>query len=219
MTKNQFISDIILRITEGKPSDDLELEPRQVAFWLDMVLGSLVKQSLDTKLLSKKGEIENSYIKWEKDLVLSTNTLDSRTDFYIDLCDEPMNLWRDRGVIRVNTDDGDWVDKMKMSEIDNISKLRFARPTLQNIKYTRVGKRLYFYGPTVDTYQIVKFDVAYVPQINSLEELGDNDQIYVGEDLLPQIAEEVEKIARRQIYQSSEDLQNNAVQNLNGASV
>lgn len=218
MTKGQLVSDIILRITKGKPSDDLELEPKQVAFWLDMFMGAMIKDNLDKKLIDKKAFIEPGYICWEKDIDLKIkNLLSDRYEFYIDLCRAPMNLYRDGAVIRVNTTDGDWVDKMKMEEIDNLNNLRWSRPSLKNIKYTRVKSRLYFYGVDFDTYLFVKFDIAYVPKNDLLETLDDDDEVFVGEDLLPAIAEEVEKLARRQTYQSGEDLENNAVQNLDGA--
>lgn len=215
-TKTQLVSDIILRITQGKPSDDLELEPKQVAFWIDMVLPDLMKETLDQKLISKGGFIDPSYICWEKDIALNVKQLaGTRSDFYIDLCHEPINLYRDRAVVRVSTADGDWVDKMKMEEIDNLQMLRFSKPSLKNIKYTRVKKRLYFFGVTTNTYFLPTFDIAYVPSPSLLDDMADDDNVFIGEDILPRLAEEVEKIARRQVYQSDIDEENNAQQALN----
>ena len=209
-TKSQLISDIILRITKGKPSDDLELEGRQVAFWIDLVLGALVKETLDAQLKDKSGTIDPTFIKIEHDVYPK---LKDTSTIYIDLCDEPINLWRDGGVIRVATMDGDWVDKMKMEEIDDMFKLKHSKPSLKNIKYTRVKERLYLYGLTPDTIQLATFYIAYVPKIKLLDEMDDSDTIDVPEDMLVKVAEEVEKIARRQA-QSPEDLANNSQQNL-----
>lgn len=209
-TKSQLISDIILRITRGKPSDDLELEPKQVAFWIDLVLGGIVKEMLDTQLKDKSATIAPAYIKIERDVpakITATNVI------YIDLCDEPMNLYRDGGVIRVATEDGDWVDKLVMSDIDDIVKLKHSKPSLKNIKYTRVKERVYLFGLTSDTLHLPTFYIAYVPKINLLEDLDDTDDISVSDDILARVAEEVEKIARRQM-QSPEDDSNEALQNM-----
>lgn len=219
-TKKQLVDDIILRITRGKPSDDGELEPRQVAFWIDMALNSLVKQSLDAKFKKGDDSIDPEYICYERLVPVRAGVKDYEANFYIDLCDEPVNLYRDRGVIRVATETsltevGDWVDKMKMEEIDNLKKLKHSRPSLKNIKYHRVKNRLYFYGLTTDTFNLITFLVAFVPKTKALEELKDDDRIYIGDDLLPMIAEEVEKIARRQVYQSDSDLTNDGEQGLN----
>ncbi len=192
-TKNQLVSDIILRVTKGKPSDDLELERSQVSFWIDMVLGGFIKTKLDEALKAKDGTIDPTYIKIERDVdakIKDTNII------YIDLCDEPINLWRDGGVIRVATMDGDWVDKMKMEEIDDLAKLKHSKPSLKNIKYTRVQERLYIYGLTSDTIHLATFYIAYVPKIKLLETMEDTDEINVSDDILVQVAVEVEKIAR-----------------------
>jgi hypothetical protein len=61
--------------------------------------------------------------------------------------------------------------------------------------------------------QLATFYIAYVPKIQLLEDMNDTDNIDVPEDILVRVAEEVEKIARRQM-QSPEDLANNAQQNL-----
>lgn len=218
MTKNQLVSDIILRLTQGKPSDDLELEPRQVAFWIDMVLGALIKLDLEEALAKKKGlgMIDPSYICWDKEIPVRVDYInDTRSDFYFDLNHCPINLTRDAGVIRISTKDGDWVDKMNMLEIDNLNKLRFSSPSLGNLKYTRVKERIHIFGVTTDTYHLVTLDVAYIPTPDLLEDMGYDDEVFVGEDILPKLAEEVEKIARRQIYQSGIDEENDGQQDLN----
>lgn len=218
-TKQQLIDDIILRVSKGKPSDDIELEPKQVAFWIDMILNSLVKQTLDAKIKKGDDSIDPAYICYERLVPLKEGSQDYNGRFYISLCDQPINLYRDRGVIRVateptETEQGAGVDKMKMEEIDNLRALKHAKPSLKNLKYHRVKEKLYFYGLTEDTYQLVTFLVAYVPTTKALEDLEDTDTIYVADDILPLIAEEVEKIARRQ-EQSDEDLANDSQQDLN----
>ena len=42
-TKKELISDIELRLTKGKPSDDFEVDKRQISFQLDIVRSALIK--------------------------------------------------------------------------------------------------------------------------------------------------------------------------------
>lgn len=218
-TKREIIDDVILRITKGKPSDDMELEPLQVAFWIDSILPALIKQALDSKFKEKGGDgIDPAFICYERQKALKQGGQTFTENFYIDLDCDPINLYRDRGVIRVATEatatePGDWVDKMKMEEIDDLRKLKHSKPSLKNLKYHRVKNRLWFHGLTDDTYQLTTFLIAYVPK-PVLSELDDDDPIYMSEDLLPLLSEEVEKIARRQTYQSDSDEENDSQQDL-----
>lgn len=215
-TKHQLVSDIILRVTKGKPSDDLELEPSQVEFWINIYLPMLIKASLEEKLATNQ-DIDSSYITIEECVapkIKDKSCKDCQDNVYVDLCKLPMNLSRDKGVLRVVTEDGQWVDKMSIFEIDNLRHLKFSKPSITNIKYHRIKKRLYFYGLTEDTLHLVNFNIAYVP-FYDLESMSDSDQISVGDDILPILAEQVEAIARRQIYQSDIDEENNGKQDLN----
>lgn len=215
-TKEQLVSDIILRITKGKPSDDLELEHGQVEFWIDQLLPALTKEILDTKIANNLG-IDSSYIKIEDCLDAKVKILDCKDcqdNVYIDLKCTPADLFRDRGVIRVVTMDGSWVDKVSLMEIDSLRNLKFSKPSLKNLKYHRVKDRLYIHGMTEDTLHLAQFMVSYVPT-QSLTDMEPDEPVYVGDEVLPRLAEELEKIARRQMYQSDIDEANNARQDLN----
>lgn len=208
MTKFQIISDVILRISSAKPSDDLELEPKQVAFWIDQVLNALVKDTLDKRIKNKEG-VDGEYITLEDNLSVSTATINGKATYYITLGHDPMNLYRDGGIIRVGNSDGlNIVDKAKMSEIDNLSQLKFSKPSLKNIQYSRVKNKLYLYGIDATSYAFNKFDVAYVPKTKVLEELTNTDIIYVSEDLIPIIAEKVTLMAKDELFNSGNDLTN-----------
>jgi hypothetical protein len=214
-TKEQLVSDIILRVTGGKPSDDLELEPRQVEFWIDQLMPALQKQLLDKKF-AEGGMIDASYIKIEDCLdakIKLLDCIDCQDNIYIDLGCHPIDLHRDLGVIRVVTMDGSWVDKVNLMELDSLRNLKFSRPSLKNLKYHRVRNRLYIHGLTNDTIHLAQFMVAYVPS-QSVQELEQDAQVYVGDELLALLATALEEIARRQVYQSDMDMSNNGQQDL-----
>jgi hypothetical protein len=211
MTKFQLISDIILRVTASKPSDDLELEPAQVALWLDQNLNSIVKTTLDDKL--KRGEgIDSTYLYPQYNVDVNTENNNGSTVFYIDLDFEPMNLWRDRGIVRVANSDGlGLVNRVNFSELDTLSNLKLSKPSIKNINYSRIKSRLIMHGLDQDTYAINNFDLVYVPLTKALELLGPNDNIYVAEDLIPIIAEQITEIARKELS-GINDIENDSVQ-------
>lgn len=212
MTKKMLISDVILRISAGKPSDDLELEPRQVAFWIDQVLNALVKKTLDERIQKGNG-VDPVYLCPEYNKQVNVSQNNGTNFFYIDLDHEPMNLHRDGGIARVANNDGlNVVNKVKIEELDNLVNLKMSKPSIKNIKYSRIKNRLYIYGLDSNTYQINTFDIVYVPMTKALEELKDNDLIYVGEDLIPIIAEAVTQIAKDELFNSFDDLDNDAVE-------
>lgn len=213
MIKSQLISDIILRVSAGKPSNDLELEPKQIAFWIDQILNALVKQVLDQRVQNKEG-IDGEYIFSELNLDVQTETQNGKAVYFIDLEFTPMNLYRDGGIIRVGaSNDQNVVNNAKQTEIDVLRQLKFSKPSLKDITFTRIKSRLYLYGIASDSYQINNFDVYYVPKTKVLELLKDNDEIYVGEDLIPLIAEKVSAMAKDEILTQTGDLSNNAVDN------
>jgi len=215
-TKEQLVSDIILRITKGKPSDDLELEPKQIEFWIDQLLPALQKQLLDKKL-SEGGQIDPSYICSEDCLEAKVKILDCKDcqdNVYVDLKYCPADLYRDLGVLRVVTMDGSWVDKVSLLELDSLRNLRFSKPSLKNLKYHRIKDRLYIHGLSEDTLNLAQFMVFYVPSLH-VSDLEPEDNVYVGDELLVLLATELENMARRQVYQSDMDSSNNGQQDLN----
>lgn len=211
MTKDQFLSDIMLRVTAGKPSDDIELEKRQIAYWLDQVLNSVVKSALDDKL--KRGDIiEGTYLYPQYNVDVNIENNNGTSIFYLDLDFEPMNLWRDRGIIRVANSDGfGLVNRINFAELDTLANLKLSKPGLKNINYSRIKSRIILHGLDKDSYAINNFDLVYVPLTKALDLLKPTDNIYVAEDLIPVIADAIVKIAKEQLS-GINDIENDSVQ-------
>lgn len=213
ITKDKLVSNVILQLTRGKPSSDFELERTQVMFWIDVVLPSLVKQTLDIKLQSGDGCdatyvcISDSNVPVKSGTAVSPNSM-----YYFDLCDEPMNLYRDGGVIRVSTTDGLYVDKARQMDLDILQNMKFSKPSIKNLKYTRVKSRIYIQGLSPDTVGLAQFTVAYVPKIQVLDNYAEDDPIYVSEEILPQLVDMIYDIGYKQTYQGSQDVANDGIQ-------
>lgn len=219
MTKEQLVSDVILRVTKGKPSDDLELEPRQVAFWIDLVLPAVVKSSIE-EVLKSGGTVDPIYIQYEECInpqIKDSSCAECQNNVFIELCKNPISLMKDRGVLRVTTQDGVEVNKTTIEEIDVINKLSFSKPTLSNLVYHREKGRLYIHGADNRSYQLLQFNVWFIPAPQLLEDLADTDEVAVAADIIGMISTAVEEIARRQVYQGVEDEENDSEQDMNQA--
>lgn len=216
-TKSQLISDIILRLTKGKPADDFELEPSQVAFWLQLGLDKIVTDTINAHI-NNYGFVPEFYIINEKCKALNTESLtcvdDDKERLYLRLSKPPLEILGDRAIVRVKTNTGDTTYKARLSTIDFIEKLEFAKPSLDNLVYYRDGSdMLVIKGIPRALRDTVEFFVWYVPQTN-LECFGDNEEIPIANYMLPALLDAVEDIARRQMYGSLSDVTNDGLDNI-----
>lgn len=216
-TKAELISDVILRITKGKPSDDLELEPKQVEFWIGLILPGLIAKTLNNKIKEDQA-IDPSYIYEEE--CLNIVEVDTACDgdcqgykFKTTLEFQPIYLTRDKGMISVETSEGEIVHKMSNDQSFMLKHLKFAKPALGNLVYRRVKKVLYLDGLDIEADEELKINVMYVPK-QDIAALADSDEVVIGDDILDILSDMVEEKARRQMLESPEDLENNGNQNL-----
>lgn len=213
-TKDQLISDLILRISGGKPSDDLELERSQVAFWLSQAGNSVVKLYIEKKL-SEGEPIDNFLLeKLEEKPLLEESVLvgDDSARIYIILPKEPIDLVDDSGVVRVRTSEGSRVNKTTVGELDMITEMEFCKPSVENLVYYRENKKIYLVGIPQSMVPEIGIHVWYVPKLD-LECLSETDVVKIPDDLIVTVMETAEQIGRRQTY-GPQDLENDGQQDL-----
>lgn len=216
MTKIQIISDIMLRISGGKPSDDIELEQGQVAFWIDQVLGSLIKNNLDDKL--RRGEsVDGVYFTYEynlKPVIDSKPWMDKQESVYIPLCKTPMSLYHGGEIVYMETSDGRPVNRTTLQKLGNIKSLTFSKPSLSNLVYHRDGDRIYINGLNEDNIDFGVFNIWYVARPDLLSSLADSAEVKMGEDIPAILTDAVAAIAQNQV-QDIVDEENDNKQELN----
>ena len=108
-TKGELVSDLELRFTAGKPSDDFELMQEQIAHWLDVASNAILSDYF-SKQLSKGGDINPEYINKSAMLApASENITDvqaSTQRYAIDISSLDIlpirGFSRDYGVIRIS---------------------------------------------------------------------------------------------------------------------
>jgi hypothetical protein len=216
MTKNQAISDIILRVTKGKPSDDLELEPLQVAFWLNIARAQLLKEYLDGKL-EAGFSVDDYFVIQETRKPLNNETdpcIDADEErMYIRLKRAPVELFKDKAIVLIKTNEGSYVHKAKLDTIDTIRNLEFAKPSTKNVVYYRDGKtKLVIEGVPRSLEAVVEFLVWYIPTEDYME-MDDDCEMGLTNELAAILLDRVETIARRELF-GFEDLANNGSQDI-----
>lgn len=201
-SKAELIDDIILRITKSAPSDDLELEPRQIAFWFDLTALEVVPKFLEAKM-RKNESISESLIEIEDDIVATVENvtmLDQYSDrVYIETEKPILSIKNDRGLMRVITEEGQVVNKISIEKLDTINKMTFSKPNRENLVHTRINDKIYIHGLSPKHVGIVTFSVTYIPQIN-ISDLADDDEVTIPDDVLGLISDTVEEKARKQMF-------------------
>jgi len=215
-TKQELVSDIELRVTRAKPSDDLELEQSQVIHWLEVAANSVVADYLNKKLRSKK-IIPPEYIEKVLAVQLNKETAPSNTDegirHYLDFSSyNVMPLEMDQGIVRVSTLTGKRINAIRDEDhLDTMKHLYFSKPSRENLLWYREGDEIFIqgYGNSITT--AVKLNVFYVPTID-ISSLSDTDEVQITDDLVAIILDVVEDMALRQLGADFEDLQNDGTQ-------
>lgn len=216
MTKNKLISDIILRITKSKPADDLELEPKQVAFWLSLVIESMVKDNLDGALESGQ-RVPDFYVLKEGFKTIyseSYSVVDEEDErLYVELNKPAMSLLNDSAIIRVITNEGSRFDKTRLSTVDFTEDMEFSKASTKNLVYYRDGKKkLVLLGVPRELIDVIKIMVWYVPQAD-IECFDDDEELPIPQDMLEEVQMRVEEMAKRQMYGAA-DVENDGEDDL-----
>lgn len=214
-TKERLISDIILQLTQGSPSDDLALEEEQVAYWLQYYLHDLIRREiLDYQ---RKGQmIPPVYIRRDIALKLkeeSVTDVDAvKQRIYAELVDDVLDLPRDGGIIRVLDYDRNLIQKTSVEELEHLRNLRFAKPSLNNILYYREGKKIFIEGFNTADISFNPVMVSFIPKQDVLA-LADNGEILITDQLVPILIDLCVQRGKLELYGSETDKANDGIDN------
>lgn len=217
ITKQKLVDDIILRVTQGAPSDDLELEPSQIAHWFDLVAPTFLSDYLE-RIRGRGDDFDPILVEIEDNktgVVENVTMLDDCNDrVYITTTKQIFEISNDLGLIRVIDAEGAVVNKVTLSNLDTVNKMRFSKPSRENMLYTRIGSKIYIHGLNPKHIGLTQFSVYYIPKID-ISSLDPEDQVKLPDKLIGLISETVEEMAKKELYGSDIDLENDAEQDLN----
>jgi hypothetical protein len=215
MTKAQILSDIQNQLLQGNPSDDSSLEWDQLAYWTSYVLNELVTAECNQAI--KQGKpIPAVYKKVQDCEVMSVEDVETFTDsddrMFVELDEDVLNLDNDKGIILVETEDGDEIVRVSLETFHSVKKLRFAKPSISRPQFFRRGEKVYFLGFTQTDSPFEKVNVYYVPKQDLLS-AADTTEVLVSSAILPTVIASVVQIGKLQLYGTQIDTANDGTDN------
>lgn len=210
--KSKIISDIELRLTKGKPSDDMAIYRNQIAYWMDTERDNLLSEVLSFTI--KNGDdIDPIYI--EQDLCLSPlKTEDNCADcknkyrFYIDLSKSVLHLPGDRGIVRIVDNKGKIIPVFNQLEMDDIRFLPYAKPTkYRQAAYREGDRRIFIEVLEESSLKYFEYDVYYVPRAAG-QSIKDDEDYPIADEDIPELVERVVRIGLLQMNAGEADLEN-----------
>lgn len=212
-TKEKLVSDIVLQLTQGNPSDDLALEEEQVAYWIDYHLNDLIRREI-VDALKKGDKIPPIYIRRDIALKLTEETVadvsNAKQRFYLTLQEEVIDLPRDGGIVRVLDYDRNLVRMTSVEDLEDLRHLRFAKPSPENPIAYREGKKIFIEGINTADVSFNPFMCSYIPKQNILS-LTDNAEILITDQLIPILVDLCVQRGKLVLYGSQSDDANDGV--------
>ena len=157
-------------------------------------------------------QLTDKYYKWTgagymEITQFEADTADHNQRMYFDLVGNVVDLFNDAGVVRVLTDEYDFVHKASLDTLDMFKHLRFAKPSTETLVWYRSGKRMFIEGLTTDEIYDNTFIVDYVQKQNILSML-DTDEVRISDILLPALIDRVVQRGKLQMYGTVPDVSN-----------
>lgn len=189
ITLNYLISDLELRLSKSKPSDDFELSKDQMAYWIDIARDEVTKLYVD-----QAKNIDNSIVME----VSGTAEFESgKVSIPIDVT--PLDIKNGRGIVFVMDENGRYLSAKNNSMSKYISKLSFAKPSSCNPTYTFSGDGLELEGIDEDI-DYANYTIGLVPSELSRRGKLYTEKYYILPSTVNAVLEMAEKIGIRELY-------------------
>jgi len=209
-TVEKMISDLELRFTGGKPSDDFEGAREQLRFWIDNANGALLPQWI---MKVNGGQVPPTLIRRLDCLVVKTESPQCEggccTYDYIEFPKNPqgepivpITLLDDRGVIQMYQGVQTIYRLPSPTMLSVMTNLKNGATTPY---FYRIADKLYLFNGVFTSYSRITVMCAF----SDTSSLKDDDVYPTVDDLIPSILDEAEKIGRRQF--TSTDLQDDGI--------
>ena len=218
VTRSKIISDIELRLTRGKVSDDFEVSRRQIAFWVDEGRDEVVQLYLNS-LVNKRKAIDPFYIEREDCKLIATEDvpcIDGDDDCWerkiATMVGTPLYLMGDKGLIHVTNNVGKEIHRVEHDDLNILQHMRLSKPSQRSFVYHREKLSLIIDGLSRNFSDMPKIRVAYVRSIRNWD-IADTAEYPISDSLVPELVDRIEETARREIAEASfEDNINDGIQ-------
>lgn len=179
LTQRYLVSDLELRLSKSKPSNEIDLEYDQMAQWIDQA-----RDAVTSEILSSSKSIDSSIV-----LELSGLTPYDVSGFtMIDIGMLPLDIKGNRGIVYVRDDNGKYLLGKSIQNNRFLSKLPFTKPSECNLVYSLSGSSILLEGSA--TLMNGTYDVGIIH--SELSRDKDPDERYY---ILPSTEETIVSIA------------------------
>lgn len=209
ITKTQFISDVELKLNQSQISDDTPLEKSHIAFVGSYFLNALVAEECNNKL--RMGEqIPSVYVtraSIEVPEAEDTDEVDEDDQRIFVEIPEAITFNKDAGIIAVHTEELDEIKKADIQTMMLFRKMRFSKPSEQNLVYYRAGNKLFIEGFKAVDIPFTFILLDYVPK-QDMVSLSDDDEILCSDLIYPSVVGSTVDELKRMLYGSQPDVAN-----------
>lgn len=208
---DNMISDVELRLSHAKPSDDFAIPREQIRFWLDTASASLMSEWIKKR---NGGEVPAQIIKPYDCLLVQTET-----DTCIGNCNTrqhiqlPQNsdgttkgilaLPNDGGIVQLLQGSNQIMRVTNIAQLGMNLKLEFSSKFAY---FVRVADKIYLFNGVFPSYCKL---TAYIASCDTTD-MADTENYPTIDELIPSILEQAEKIGLREL-QTKIDLQDDGI--------
>ena len=208
-TVQQLLSDVMLQVYEGAPSDDKDLDERQVLFWLSYHLNATITQECNQKI-GKDESVPPIYTKRAQyqPLNIETNPAGTPQDrLFVTLPEQVLALRKDAGIVRVTTSDGNVVTRVDLAALNMLLYMPYSNPTAENPVYYRASQKIYLVGFKDVDAPFEELNVDYIPK-QDLTVAALTDEVLISDEALPIVIDLTIQRAKQEIYGTQSDQTN-----------
>jgi hypothetical protein len=212
VSKGRIISDIELRLSKGKPSDDLNIRRNQIAHWLDMERDNIIRASISESL--KIGNDVNPLYVFKDECLSPVRENDDCVDcegkkrrFFITLTNDVMNIPENYGILRMVDSYGKVIPITSQHRMEMFQSLPFGSPTKKNQIAYRENKNIFIEKISLIDLPYFEYDVFYIP-LGFGQTILESEDYPIEDDLLPILIDSVVKLGLKQMNEGVSDLEN-----------
>lgn len=207
-TGADLVSELELRLTGGKPSNDSQLDRRQLRRWVDDAFAEL----FPTFIRANGGEVSGNGYLWFDGVDVLQEQLTTAVEkgetnrYYCVLPAQPIELDNEGGIKLVENSQGQKFTRQRPYDRHVVKHLKFSKPKLS---YHRVGLRLVLDVPK--QYLDSKFTLNLLMLVApTAEDLPDNANYPCPNNLVLSLLDRAEQIGRKQTQTPQDGLTDGA---------
>lgn len=187
ITQEYLVSDLELRLSKSKPSNETDVTYEQMAYWVDEARDFVTKQYVD-----EAKNIDDSLVMKIEGLA----PYEVGTDVFIELNLIPLDIKKNRGVVYIENDSGEFLFNATAQSNRYLKSMAFTKPSGCTVVYSLNGSAIQLEGG--DALMSSTYNVGLVHSELSRTKLP-SDRYYLAPSTQKLILDLAEEIGLREL--------------------